>query len=86
MRPCEPGCPVCQARFRETAECSRCGADLTPLMALLARAFRLRAQARLRLIEGDAAAALGLAEAAEAMAPTARGRRLLALARWLALR
>ena len=24
-------CPVCQARFRGAAECSRCGADLTAI-------------------------------------------------------
>jgi predicted amidophosphoribosyltransferase len=35
-------CPVCQARFRETVQCSRCGADLAPLMRLAAAAGLLR--------------------------------------------
>jgi hypothetical protein len=39
-------CPVCLARFRGTRECSRCGADLTMVMKLAARAWRLREAAR----------------------------------------
>jgi len=30
----ENRCPVCQARFRRARVCSRCGADLEPLMRL----------------------------------------------------
>jgi hypothetical protein len=32
-------CQVCQARFRGTAEWSRCGAELTALMLLAAHAY-----------------------------------------------
>lgn len=37
-----PRCPVCRARFRESVECRRCGADLEPLMLLLAGAHLFR--------------------------------------------
>ena len=39
-------CPVCRASFRGTIRCSRCGADLGPLMKLVAAAWSLRQQAR----------------------------------------
>ena len=39
-------CPVCRARFRGVAVCSRCGADLARLMLLAAEAWRLREAAR----------------------------------------
>jgi queuine/archaeosine tRNA-ribosyltransferase len=39
-------CPVCQARFRGTAEWSRCGAELTALMLLAAHVYVLRQAAR----------------------------------------
>src|ERR1035437_240710 len=41
-------CPVCQARFRGTAEWSRCGAELTALMLLAAHVYVLRQATRLR--------------------------------------
>ena len=76
-------CPVCGARFRETRLCSRCGADLSPLMYLVTKAHRLRQRARERLFEGDAREAWELARAAESAAPTLAGKRLERLARWL---
>lgn len=48
-----PCCPVCHARFRGAKTCSRCGADLTPLMLILLRAQRLRELAREALTRGD---------------------------------
>lgn len=46
-------CPVCRARFRGAQSCSRCGADLGPLMTLEAHAARLRETARQAIREGD---------------------------------
>ena len=45
-------CPVCQARFRGSRLCSRCGADLGPLMIVAVRAWRLREEARDALARG----------------------------------
>lgn len=76
-------CPVCGARFRKTKLCSRCGADLSPLMYLLAKAHRLREWARERLLAGNAREAWELARSAESAVPTLAGKRLERLARWL---
>lgn len=51
-------CPVCQARFRGSRICSRCGADLEPLMVLTVKAWQLRQAARQALDAGDAGRAL----------------------------
>lgn len=53
-------CPVCQARFRGSRACSRCGADLTRLMLLAAVSWRLREQARQAISLGDLPSALEL--------------------------
>src|SRR5260370_34993009 len=72
--PAESGrCPVCQARFRGGAICSRCGADLTPLMLLVTRAYSLRQAARQALQAGDEQAALAAAEAAQGLHATSPG-------------
>ena len=76
-------CPVCGARFRETRLCSRCGADLSPMMYLVTKSHRLRERARERLVVGNAREAWELARAAESAAPTLAGKRLERLARWL---
>jgi predicted amidophosphoribosyltransferase len=77
-----PGqCPVCRARFRGTRLCSRCGADLTPLMLLTARAWHLRERAREALRASDAAGALRAAAGAEKTQHTPAGAALLAVAR-----
>jgi hypothetical protein len=66
-------CPVCKARFRGAAECSRCGADLTAPMLLVAQACALRQAARRALRSGDARNALASARAAEGLHSTAEG-------------
>ena len=66
-------CPVCQARFRGAGTCSRCGADLYPLMLLMAQAYSLRAAARQSLTAGDTAAALASADAAQSLHATPEG-------------
>jgi hypothetical protein len=66
-------CPVCKARFRGAAECSRCGADLTALMLLVAQAYALREAARHALRSGDARNALASARAAQGLHSTAEG-------------
>jgi len=81
----KPKCPVCRARFRETAECSRCGADLEPLMRTVARAWRLRETARKEIGLGRFDKARRLAEAAERARHTEAGRKLLLLMEWLTM-
>jgi hypothetical protein len=66
-------CPVCKARFRGAAQCSRCSADLTPLMLLTAHAYALRQASRRALKSGDARSALVSAQAAQGLHATAEG-------------
>ena len=77
-------CPVCRARFRGSAQCSRCGADLTTLMTLLAWAWRSRREARLAIARGDFAHARDLALKAQKLSYTPEGRNLEGLSVWLA--
>ena len=79
-------CPVCQARFRGTPHCSRCGADLQPLMLLTVQAFQLRKAGRQALDAGDYQSAFRLSSQAQAIRSTNVGRHLLALSLWLANR
>ena len=72
--PASPSCcPVCQARFRGSTVCSRCGADLTALMLLAAHAHALRHSARQSLRQGDSMAALAAVRAAQQLHSTAEG-------------
>ena len=75
-------CPVCRAGFRGDALCSRCGADLAPLMRLAASAWRLRESARRALREGDFVTACGLAAEAQRLHSTPVGRSVLLVAAW----
>jgi hypothetical protein len=70
-------CPVCRARFRGAARCSRCGAGLTPLMLLMAQAYRLRQQARQALCSGNRLRAFDCAEEAQRLHATLEGNLLL---------
>ena len=45
-------CPVCRARFRDEAICHRCGADLSPLLAIEAEAAMLEREAVALLAAG----------------------------------
>lgn len=76
-------CPVCRARFRNTRICSRCGADLEPLMLLAAQAWWLRGAARRSLEAGDFAGAEDLAHRAEALQSTEAGEALRLVSSWL---
>ena len=76
-------CPVCQARFRATRRCSRCGADLEPLMLLAAMAWRLRQSARQALASGQFDLAARLAAQAQAAHQTRAADSLSTLSRWL---
>ena len=78
-----PRCPVCQARFRDSCTCSRCGAGLAPLMLLKAKAHRLRQDARGALQVGDHERALRLAGEAQATCSSSKGRELWLLCAWL---
>lgn len=78
-----PKCPVCQARFRGSSTCSRCGADLAPLMILIASAYRLRLEARQSLHAGDFERARKLAAQAQAIRSTQKGEDLRLLSSWL---
>ena len=77
-------CPVCRAGFRATALCSRCGADLAPLMRLAASAWRLRESARRALQAGDFSAARDLAAQAQRLHATSAGRSVWLVAVWSA--
>jgi len=76
-------CPVCRAKFRGARECSRCGADLTGIMILSARAQRARANARESLYALNFEKAREFAAAAQKEHATETGRRLLLLTSWL---
>ena len=78
-----PKCPVCQARFRGSGICSRCGADLDSLMLLMAKAYQLREMARRALQAGDFERAQKLALEAQATCFTQRGEDLRLLSSWL---
>jgi predicted amidophosphoribosyltransferase len=77
-------CPVCRARFRGVVICSRCGADLSTVMALVASAWRARQAARRSLAEGDIPCAQALALHAQQLAYTEAGKKLEILTNWLA--
>jgi predicted amidophosphoribosyltransferase len=76
-------CPVCKARFRGQRQCSRCGADLSRVMLVLARAFALRRQTKRAILEARYGAACELAEKAQNLHHTALGQKMLAVARTL---
>ena len=76
-------CPVCRAKFRGTRQCSRCGADLTGLMVLSARAQHCRANARKSLFALNFEKAHEFAAAAQKEHATETGRKLLLLTSWL---
>ena len=80
---CVHHCPVCQARFRGTRVCSRCGVDLHPLMILAVNAWRLRQAARHALDHGDYERAIVLASEAQHAHRTPRGQSLHLLSVWL---
>jgi predicted amidophosphoribosyltransferase len=77
-------CPVCQARFRGTARCSRCGADLTPLMRLAVESWQHRESARAAIAAGNCGQAKTLAQRAQQTYRTNAGESLRLLAEWLA--
>ena len=79
-------CPVCRARFRGASMCSRCGADLSPLMRLSVEAWMLREAARDSLAAGDLASAYRLAARAQRLQVTAEGGALCLLSAWLGAR
>lgn len=78
-----PECPVCKARLRGQRYCSRCGADLSRLMRVVARAHQLREQARRALCEGRYRAACALADEAQNLHHTIHGQRIARIARLL---
>ncbi len=75
-----PACPVCRASFRGALRCPRCGADLEPVMKLLAAAWSMREGARRALLAGEFARARGLAEEAADLHATGTARDLALLA------
>ena len=72
----EARCPVCLARFRGAKVCSRCGADLEPLMILAVKSWRLRAAARAAIGAGQFEQAIELAEKAQGVLRTPAGEAL----------
>ena len=78
-----PQCPVCKARFRGQRQCSRCGADLSRLMLVVASAYQLRSQARQALREAQYRTAYELAAKAQSLHHTILGRKMILVARVL---
>ena len=76
-------CPVCQARFRGARLCSRCGADLEPLMSLAVLAWQRRQAACQAFQASDFRRATGLADEAQQLHSTPDGERLRLLAAWM---
>lgn len=76
-------CPVCRARFRGARLCSRCGADLGPLMRLTVEAWMFREAARDALAAGDFGHAHRLAAQARRRRVTREGEALCLLSAWL---
>ena len=76
-------CPVCNARFRGTVTCSRCGADLGPLMTLVARAWQLRRCAAKALAMGDAEGALVQATRSRRLHDTPQAKKTALIARMM---
>ena len=72
-------CPVCRAPFRGTADCSRCSADLRPLMRLVACAYAARQAARQALRAGNTAPADAALRLAQYCHTTPGGTRLATL-------
>jgi len=66
-------CPVCLARFRGARLCSRCGADLEPLMILAVKSWSLRAASRTAIGAGRFEQALALAQQAQEAQRTPTG-------------
>lgn len=79
----ENKCPVCQARFRGSRICSRCGADLEPLMLLAVKAWQLRQASRRALDAVDFQRGLSLAIEAQGTQYTESGEALRLLGAWL---
>ena len=73
-------CPACQAPFQGQKICPQCGADLTPLMCAIGRAFYLRCQARQALGQGQYQTARRFARRAQRLHRTFRGESLLNIA------
>lgn len=76
-------CPVCRARFRSSTTCSRCGADLTAVMTLVAAAWRARETSRQSLAAGNFVRSAALATRAGQLHRTPAGRSLESLTAWL---
>ena len=76
-------CPVCRASFRGTRPCTRCGADLTPLMLLYTAAYCLRREAMAALVSGELEEAAELVRRAQAQCSSLQGQRLCELIRWI---
>lgn len=72
-------CPACRAGFRGARVCPRCGADLEFVMAIVARAWRLRRAGWVALEAGDTVRARALATQSLALHATPSARRLAAL-------
>ena len=76
-------CPVCRAKFRSMKTCSRCGADLSILMKIVAEARIFRKEAVNAIHSHDFKSAHVLAGRAQKLYETEAGRRLTLLTSWL---
>jgi hypothetical protein len=70
-------CPVCHTDFGDVVRCTGCGADLSKLMEIAARALHLRQQARQALRSARYGQAYKLSVQAQNLQDTALGQKLL---------
>ncbi len=73
-------CPVCNASFRGSLLCSRCGADLSKLMSIAVRQSKLRKDAAASLAEGNPEKALASARKAQYLMRNQAGKKIMRLA------
>ncbi len=76
-------CPVCRAKFRSIRACSRCGADLSIIMTIVAEAQICRKNAIKAIHSYDFQKAHVLARKSQNLHQTEAGRRLLLLTSWI---
>ncbi len=70
-------CPHCRAKYKQGDTCRRCGADLSILLAIEARAETLSGLAIKKIFSGDRVAALKKAQAGNMLQQTLFSRALV---------
>ncbi len=69
-------CPVCNAKFRGTVFCSRCGADLSQLIKIVLRSYNVRKSSYNAILSGNYIIAQKQLSEAQFLCCTPRGEQL----------